>query len=83
MRIFILPLTAGMALSTIIAVDRAYADTRRDRSRVGRSTPTEEPRNTNRRGGRHLPSSHVTEAPTGFDNLPNGHLEQGVGTTAR
>lgn len=77
MRNSILSLTAGVALSTLIAVDQADADNRRDRFRVGRTAPSEEASTTDGRGGRRPPSPRPTEAPTGFDNMTNGYLEQG------
>ena len=70
MRNSILSLTAGVALSTLIAVDQADADNRRDRFRVGRTAPSEEASTTDGRGGRRPPSARLTEAPTGFDNRP-------------
>lgn len=78
MRIVVLPLAASVVLGALITADQADASDRRDRFRVGRSVPTEEPGTMNRRGGRRAPrSENFTEAPTGFDNLTNGYLEQG------
>jgi CxxC motif-containing protein (DUF1111 family) len=77
MRKFMLPLTAGIALSSVIAIDHASADNRRERFRVGQSASSEEPLASSRRGGRRPPAPRYTEALTGFDNLTNGYLDQG------
>ena len=76
MRPFFVSLAAGVVLSTLIAVDKADADNRRDRFRVGRSAPSEEPGTADQRG-RGRPPPRSAEAPAGFDNLTNGYLEQG------
>jgi CxxC motif-containing protein (DUF1111 family) len=78
MRIFILPLAASVVLGALIAPHHADAGDHRDRFRVGWSAPTEEPGTLDRRGGRRAPATqNFTEAPSGYDNLTNGYLEQG------
>ena len=81
MQRFILSFTVGVMLSTFIVVDLADASNRRDRFRVGRSVPDETSLSTSHHRGRYsmspVVSSRCSEAPTGFDNLTNGYLEQG------
>src|SRR5262245_3025707 len=68
-------LTAAAVVVTSATLG-ANAQTRRERFRLRGQTDTEATATLDR-SGRPLPAPRITEAPTGFDNLTNGFLQQG------
>src|SRR5262245_59432568 len=65
--------TALLGAAAIVGAATANAQLSRDRFRPSGQTSTEEAAATASR----LPALRITEAPTGFDNLTNGYLQQG------